>query len=238
MSAKAIWGRRLRPAIPAPSGCAKSAHVMGWRGRESAPRLLDYSEQMMRAFLAHVPKGKYRAEDFMDSDGISDGPVKIAVTVKFHRAGESPAGTPQPATVDFTGTDSQVEGSINAVEAITYSACFYVFRCLLAEDVPATAGLMRPIRVIAPRDRGECASSGGGGGGECGDLATDCGRLAARIGTGDSGAHSAAASGTMNNLTIGGVDPRTGGPSPTMKLSPAEWAHVRQSRESPACTLI
>ena len=39
---------------------------------------------------------------------------------------------------------------MNAVEAITYSACFYVFRCLLAEDVPATAGLMRPIEVIAP----------------------------------------------------------------------------------------
>ena len=36
------------------------------------------------------------------------------------------------------------------MEAITYSACFYVFRCLLAEDVPATAGLMRPIRLIAP----------------------------------------------------------------------------------------
>ena len=41
-------------------------------------------------------------------------------------------------------------GAINAVEAITWSACFYVFRCLLAEDVPATAGLMRPIEVIAP----------------------------------------------------------------------------------------
>ena len=53
-------------------------------------------------------------------------------------------------TVDFTGSDPQVQGSINAVEAITYSACFYVFRCLLAEDVPATSGLMRPIRVIAP----------------------------------------------------------------------------------------
>ena len=53
--------------------------------------------------------------------------------------------------MDFTGSDPQVEGSVNAVEAITYSACFYVFRCLLAEDVPATAGLMRPIEVIAPK---------------------------------------------------------------------------------------
>ena len=53
-------------------------------------------------------------------------------------------------TIDFTGSDPQVQGAINAVEAITYSACFYVFRCLLREDVPATSGLMRPIRVIAP----------------------------------------------------------------------------------------
>ena len=52
-------------------------------------------------------------------------------------------------TADFAGSDAQVQGSINAVEANTYSACFYVFRCL-AEDVPATAGLMRPIRVLAP----------------------------------------------------------------------------------------
>ena len=56
-------------------------------------------------------------------------------------------------TVDFTGSDPQVEGSVNAVAAITYSACFYVFRCLLAEDVPAAAGLMRPIKSSRPKER-------------------------------------------------------------------------------------
>ena len=55
--------------------------------------------------------------------------------------------------VDFTGSSPQVAGSINAVDAITFSACFYVFRCLLQEDVPAAAGLMRPVRMIAPRER-------------------------------------------------------------------------------------
>ncbi len=60
------------------------------------------------------------------------------------------APTRPMVTVDFTGSDPQVEGSVNAVAAISYSACFYVFRCLLAEDVPAAAGLMRPIEVIAP----------------------------------------------------------------------------------------
>src|SRR6476469_8684602 len=53
------------------------------RARSAARRLLDYSERMMRAFLAQAPKGTYQAEDFMDSDGISDRPVKIAVAVKF-----------------------------------------------------------------------------------------------------------------------------------------------------------
>ncbi len=162
------------------------------RAQSASRNLLDYSEQMMRAFLARVPKGTYRAEDFMDSDGISDRPVKIVVAVKFQRArgrvarGHTSGRTPgHMVIVDFTGSDPQVQGSINAVEAITYSACFYVFRCLLAEDVPATSGLMRPIQVIAPAwDGGECASSGGGSGGKCRDLAADRGRSAAGPGTG------------------------------------------------------
>ena len=72
--------------------------------------------------------------------------MRIAVALQFQKAGP---GKPL-VTVDFTGSSPQVAGSINAVEAITFSACFYVFRCLLAEDVPATAGLMRPVRLIAP----------------------------------------------------------------------------------------
>src|SRR6202521_6082166 len=116
------------------------------RAQSASRALLDYSERMMRAFLVRVPKGTYRAEDFMDSDGITDRPVKIVVAVKVAgQRGRVARG--HTVTVDFTGSDPQVEGSINAVEAITYSACFYVFRCLLAEDVPATAGLMRPIKV-------------------------------------------------------------------------------------------
>ena len=55
------------------------------RARRAAGELLDYSEQMMRAFLQSVPAGEYRAEDFLDGDGISDRPVKIAVAVTVHR---------------------------------------------------------------------------------------------------------------------------------------------------------
>src|SRR2546422_5369668 len=121
------------------------------RTHQAARELLDYSEEMMREFLKRVPPGSYRAEDFLDNDGISQKPIRLAVAITFDRArGRGRPPHVSIVTVDFTGSDPQVEGSVNAVEAITYSACFYVFRCLLKEDVPATAGLMRPIRVIAP----------------------------------------------------------------------------------------
>src|SRR5207248_3345639 len=116
------------------------------RARNAAAELLDYSEQLMRAFLRRVPPGIYRAQDFLDDDGIRPQPVRIAVTITVRRG----SARRPTVTIDFTGSSPQVAGSVNAVAAITYSACFYVFRCLLAEDVPATAGLMRPIEVVAP----------------------------------------------------------------------------------------
>ncbi len=205
------------------------------RAKKAARELLEYSEQMMRAFVARVPVGTYRAEDFMDGDGISDRPVRIAVAVRFAenvrnrvsdpvRTGpfDSAQGRLRPVptqptghlvTVDFTGTDPQVEGSINAVEAITYSACFYVFRCLLAEDVPATSGLMRPVRVIAPSGtvvNARPPAAVAGGNVETSQRIVDV--LLRALAQAIPGQIPAAASGTMNNLTIGGIDPRTGDP--------------------------
>jgi N-methylhydantoinase B len=183
------------------------------RAKRAGRELLGYSEQMMRAFLARVPKGTYRAEDFMDSDGISERPVKLSVAVKFAGRGRRPGPTRPVAVVYFTGTDRQVEGSINAVEAITYSACFYVFRCLLTEDVPATSGLMRPIRVIAPlgtivNARPPAAVAGGNV--ETSQRIVDV--LLRALALAIPERIPAAAAGTMNNLTIGGIDPRTGEP--------------------------
>src|SRR5579859_2461296 len=116
------------------------------RAKQAATDLLVYSEDMMRAFLRTIPPGRYQAEDFLDNDGVEDTPVRIAVTIHVPaqrmRTANSERRTAK-LTIDFTGSDPQVQGAINAVEAITYSACFYVFRCLLREDVPATGGLMR-----------------------------------------------------------------------------------------------
>jgi N-methylhydantoinase B len=189
--------------------------------RKMGRDLLDYSEEMMRAFLSQVPMGSYHAEDFLDNDGIGPKPVKIVVTLKFAerlrtrssgRVERGPVST-QVAVVDFTGSDPQVEGSVNAVEAITYSACFYVFRCLLAEDVPATAGLMRPIEVIAPEGtvvNARPPAAVAGGNVETSQRIVDV--LLRALAQAIPERIPAAASGTMNNLTIGGIDPRTNEP--------------------------
>lgn len=200
------------------------------RAKRAASDLLDYSEELMRAFLQRVPPGKYRAEDYLDGDGISERAIRIAVEITVHdldqkrradgvatvggAAAASGRGRPRHiVTVDFTGSDPQVEGSVNAVAAITYSACFYVFRCLLAEDVPAAAGLMRPIQVIAPAGtivNARPPAAVAGGNVETSQRIVDV--ILRALAQAIPDRIPAAASGTMNNLTIGGIDPRTGEP--------------------------
>jgi len=184
------------------------------RTQRAASELLDYSEEMMRSFLATVPPGTYTAEDFLDDDGVEDRRVRIAVAVSIHRGRGKSSGTKKKAvTVDFTGSDPQVQGAINAVEAITVSACFYVFRCLLRDDVPATAGLMRPFEVVAPAGtvvNARLPAAVAGGNVETSQRIVDV--LLKALAQAIPDRIPAAAAGTMNNLTIGGIDPRSGEP--------------------------
>ncbi|MBV9670164.1 MAG: hydantoinase B/oxoprolinase family protein, partial [Acidobacteriales bacterium] len=164
------------------------------------------------ALLATIPAGTYSARDRMDDDGFGMVPeICVAITVEHGADPEKPAQS--RAIVDFTGTSPQVRGSINAVEAITYSACFFVFRCLLEEEMPASAGMMRPVKLIAPRGtvvNAEPPAAVAGGNVEMSQRIVDvlfralAEALPERI--------PAASYGTMSNLTIGGVDPRTGAP--------------------------
>ncbi|HEY7406445.1 MAG TPA: hydantoinase B/oxoprolinase family protein [Candidatus Angelobacter sp.] len=193
-----------------------AARLLDMAGRYGLPRvqrvlaeLQEYSEKLMRAFLNKVPHGRYEAEDFLDDDGTGSGPVRIAVALTFQQA---PAGKPI-VVVDFTGSSPQVAGSINAVDAIAYSACFYVFRCLLQEDVPAAAGLMRPVRMIAPsgtivNSRPPAAVAGGNV--ETSQRIVDV--LLRALAQAMPERVPAGSSGTMNNLTIGGTDERSGEP--------------------------
>ncbi len=190
------------------------------RVQQAAADLLEYSEEMMLAFLGRVPAGIGQAEDFLDNDGVSDEPVRVSVSIRIHDSrkaasalSKAKARRRHAATIDFSGSSPQVAGSINAVEAIAYSACFYVFRCLVAEDVPATAGLMHPIEVIAPSGtvvNARPPASVAGGNVETSQRIVDV--LLKALSHLLPDGIPAASSGTMNNLTIGGIDPRTAEP--------------------------
>jgi N-methylhydantoinase B len=165
--------------------------------------LLDYSAKMMAATLASIPAGVYRGEDFLDDDGITDQPQRVVVTIRIRR---------RRAEVDFTGSAPQCAGSVNAVAAITQSAVFYVFRCLLDEQVPATSGLMRPIHVIAPAGtivNAQLPAAVAGGNVETSQRIVDT--LLRALALAIPSRIPAASQGTMNNLTFGGADARHGG---------------------------
>ena len=188
------------------TGAARLLEIVERRGEREASvyasQLIDYSARLMRHTIASIPDGTYEAEDALDDDGIEDRPVRIAVRIDIR--GER-------ARIDFTGSAPQVAGAINAVEAITVSAVSYVFRCLVGGEVPASAGLMEPIEVFAPAGtvvNANPPASVAGGNVETSQRIVDvlfkalAQALPERI--------PAASQGTMNNLTIGGIDTRTG----------------------------
>jgi N-methylhydantoinase B len=162
--------------------------------------LLEYSARMMRSVLRAIPDGTYRAQDFLDDDGVEPQPLRIAVAIRIRGS---------RAVVDFSGSAPQCAGSVNAVRAITESAVFYVFRCLLDEQVPATAGLMRPVRVIAPEGtilNARPPAAVAGGNVETSQRTVDT--LLRALAKAVPSRIPAASQGTMNNLTLGGADPR------------------------------
>jgi N-methylhydantoinase B/oxoprolinase/acetone carboxylase alpha subunit len=166
--------------------------------RRNMTALKDYSERMMRSAIRRLPSGIYRAEDYLDNDGITSRPVKIvaSVTIKGDRA-----------TIDFTGSDPQVEGSVNANYAVAVSASTYVFRCLVREDIPYTAGVLRPLEVIAPSGlvvSAQPPAAMAAGNVETSQRITDV--ILAALAKAAPELIPAASSGTMNNLTFGGWD--------------------------------
>ncbi|HEV8040083.1 MAG TPA: hydantoinase B/oxoprolinase family protein [Bryobacteraceae bacterium] len=166
--------------------------------RRNMTALKDYSERMIRAAISRLPRGEYRFEDYLDNDGIVDRPVKIAVTVTIHG---------NRATIDFTGSSEQVEGSVNANYAVAVSATTYVFRCLVREDIPYTAGVMRPLEVNAPVGsvvNAQPPAAMAAGNVETSQRITDV--VLGALAQAAPELIPAASSGTMNNITFGGMD--------------------------------
>jgi 5-oxoprolinase (ATP-hydrolysing) len=72
-----------------------------------------------------------------------DNGARIEVAVRIDRPGRG-------AVVDFSGTSGQLDNNFNAPRAITTAAVLYVFRTLVADDIPLNAGCLRPIRIVVP----------------------------------------------------------------------------------------
>jgi N-methylhydantoinase B/oxoprolinase/acetone carboxylase alpha subunit len=178
-------------------GVERLAEVVA--GGAPLDEVVDYGERRMRAALRDLPDGTWRFEDVLDSTGAAPDQqrparIRVAVTV----AGDE-------VTVDFTGTDPQARGNVNAVEAVTLSAVSFALRSAIDPSLPANGGAMRPVRVVAPPGSIVAArppAAVGAGNVEVsqrvadvvlGALAEPC---AARV--------PAAGQGTMNNLLVGG----------------------------------
>lgn len=166
--------------------------------------LADYSERIIRKTILEIPDGVYEFEDFLDGDGLGNEDIRIAVSIQIE--GER-------ASLDFRKSGPQTAGSVNAVYAILLSAVLFVFRCLAQEEIPVNAGCARPIEVIAEKGSVVDAvfpAAVAGGNVETSQRIVDAvlGALAQAL----PGIVPAAAQGTMNNVAIGGTDPRTGKP--------------------------
>lgn len=167
-----------------------------------AAAVQDYAERMLRATIAQMPDGRYTFADALDNDGFS--PERVRIQCEIVIEGDS-------ATVDFTGTDPQTSGGVNANLAITLSATWYCFRCLIEDDVLYNDGIGRAVKVIAPAGtvvNAQHPSAVAGGNVECSQRITDVvlGALAKALPE----RVPAASQGTMNNVTLGGKDVRSG----------------------------
>jgi 5-oxoprolinase (ATP-hydrolysing) len=165
--------------------------------------LLSYTERMTRCLLSQLPDGEYAFSDSLDDDGISSEPVEIRVLVSIKG---------DQAQVDFSGSAAQCKGSVNAVYAITLSAVYYVFRCLLGLDVPNNSGCLRPVQVIAPPGtvvNAVTPAAVAAGNVETSQRIVDV--LLGALAQACPERIPAASQGTMNNLTIGGLDARQPG---------------------------
>jgi 5-oxoprolinase (ATP-hydrolysing) len=143
----------------------------------------DNAEEQVRRVLDVLKDGRFVYE--MD-DGAK---IAVAVTVDHAR---------RTAVVDFAGTSAQLTNNYNAPSAVCKAAVLYVFRTLVADDIPMNAGCLKPLEIRIPDGSMLCPrypAAVVAGNVETSQCITDAlyGALGAM----------AAAQGTMNNLTFG-----------------------------------
>lgn len=126
-------------------GCKRLDELLDDYGAETVTAALqalgDRAETLMRGELAQLPDGRWEAEDFLDNDGITDAALPIRVA--FEISGDEMA-------LDFEGSAGAAAGPVN-IALPTAVATAYVAIKHIFPDLPANAGVMRPITVRVPK---------------------------------------------------------------------------------------
>ena len=127
-------------------GATRLAELAETHGPERLQALCDellaYTERRMRTGLAALPDGRHEGAFVIDDDGVdpnADHVVRLAVTIDGDRA-----------IADFTGTDPQAPGPINASVSQSMSGVLYAIRCHLDPDIPVNDGCFAPLEIVLP----------------------------------------------------------------------------------------
>jgi N-methylhydantoinase B len=96
--------------------------------------------RQMRGKIAAIPDGVYEGEAFVDSDGVVDAPLRIAMRIE--KSGET-------MTFDMAGSSPPCRGPMNSVIATTKSSIYLAVKHVFP-DVPINAGTFEPLRVVEP----------------------------------------------------------------------------------------
>ncbi len=107
-----------------------------------ADELMSYSDRRTRAELAAIPNGCYEHEESILEDGTTGGPYRLKVAIEVRD---------DELLIDYTGTDAQIKGPVNAPWSATYSASLYAIRCLTDPMIPSNDGCQRAISIRAPQ---------------------------------------------------------------------------------------
>ncbi len=111
--------------------------------KEHVEYLFDVTEKMVRKEIEQIPDGTYPGESYVYYDGIHEGSkMKINLNVVVND---------DKISFDYSGSDPQTQGFVNAPLAATASAVLLTFLMLINPDIPHNDGIMRPIQIINPK---------------------------------------------------------------------------------------
>lgn len=127
------------------SGVEELAAIYSFYGSETmtaaVEQIITHAETRSRQEISLIPDGNYFGEVPILDDGFAGGPHWLRVEIR--KSGSD-------ITFDFTGTDAQIRGPVNAPLSTTMSAIYYVMRCLTDPNIPNSEGCKTPITIIAP----------------------------------------------------------------------------------------